>query len=96
MSNEIFDQVPADSAGTREIGFAVPDIYNASRVLFDNHTNYRRSPTTIRILRPLLGRGLFLSEGDDWRHQRTPLPRPSRRVRSPCWPATLSMPRRTR
>jgi len=36
MSNEIFDQVPADSAGTREIGFAVPDIYNASRVLFDN------------------------------------------------------------
>ncbi len=40
------------------------------RVLVDNHTNYRRSPSTIRILRPLLGRGLFLSEGDDWRHQR--------------------------
>lgn len=36
MSNEIGDQVPADSAGAREIGFAVPDIYNASRVLFDN------------------------------------------------------------
>lgn len=36
MSNEIRDQVPADSAGAREIGFAVPDIYNASRVLFDN------------------------------------------------------------
>lgn len=36
MSNEIRDQVPADGAGAREIGFAVPDAYNASRVLFDN------------------------------------------------------------
>ena len=36
MSNEIRDLVPADSAGAREIGFAVPDSYNASRVLFDN------------------------------------------------------------
>ncbi|MBB4394278.1 benzoate-CoA ligase family protein [Bradyrhizobium sp. ERR14] len=36
MSNEIFDQVPADSEGAREIGFAIPEIYNASRVLFDN------------------------------------------------------------
>ncbi|MCP3379508.1 benzoate-CoA ligase family protein [Bradyrhizobium sp. CCGUVB4N] len=36
MSSEIRDQVPADSAGAREIGFAVPQIYNASRVLFDN------------------------------------------------------------
>lgn len=36
MSNEIRDQVPADSAGACEIGFVVPDIYNASRVLFDN------------------------------------------------------------
>ncbi|AWL98891.1 benzoate-CoA ligase family protein [Bradyrhizobium amphicarpaeae] len=36
MSNQIFDQVPADSGGAREIGFAVPETYNASRVLFDN------------------------------------------------------------
>ena len=36
MSNEIRDQVPADSAGAREIGFAVPEIYNAGRILFDN------------------------------------------------------------
>ncbi|MEH2489708.1 benzoate-CoA ligase family protein [Bradyrhizobium sp. AZCC 2230] len=39
MSNEIRDQVPADSAGAREIGFAVPQIYNASCVLFDNLAN---------------------------------------------------------
>lgn len=36
MSNEIRDQVPVNGAGAREIGFAVPQQYNASRVLFDN------------------------------------------------------------
>ncbi|MBI5265173.1 MAG: benzoate-CoA ligase family protein [Bradyrhizobium sp.] len=36
MSREIADQVPADSPGAREIGFAIPERYNASRVLFDN------------------------------------------------------------
>src|SRR3954462_1327434 len=36
MSGQIKDQVPADSAGAREIGFSVPQVYNASRVLFDN------------------------------------------------------------
>ncbi len=33
---EIVDQVPADSPGAREIGFAIPQTYNASRILFDN------------------------------------------------------------
>ena len=32
----IADAVPADSAGAKEIGFAVPQTYNASRILFDN------------------------------------------------------------
>lgn len=32
----IRDQVPVDSAGTREIGFSIPEHYNASRILFDN------------------------------------------------------------
>jgi cytochrome P450 len=40
------------------------------RVLIDNHANYRRSPASIRILRPIAGQGLLLSEGEDWRHQR--------------------------
>ena len=40
------------------------------RVLVDNHEAYARTNATIRILRPLLGSGLFLSEGPDWRHQR--------------------------
>jgi benzoate-CoA ligase family protein len=32
----IDDQVPQDNPGAREIGFAVPERYNASRILFDN------------------------------------------------------------
>jgi benzoate-CoA ligase family protein len=32
----IHDPVPADNPGTREIGFAIDDRYNASRILFDN------------------------------------------------------------
>jgi cytochrome P450 len=39
-------------------------------ILVDNPGNYRRTPATIRMLRPLLGKGLLLSEGEDWRHQR--------------------------
>jgi acyl-coenzyme A synthetase/AMP-(fatty) acid ligase len=36
MIREIADHVPQDNAGSREIGFSVPQTYNASRVLFDN------------------------------------------------------------
>ena len=36
MVHEIADGVPKDCAGAREIGFALPERYNASRVLFDN------------------------------------------------------------
>ncbi len=32
----ILDPVPSDSPGAREIGFAIPQQYNASRILFDN------------------------------------------------------------
>ena len=40
------------------------------RVLVANPDNYARSPASIRILRPVVGNGLLLSEGDAWRHQR--------------------------
>ncbi len=36
MTREIADQVPSNSAGAREIGFTIPQTYNASRILFDN------------------------------------------------------------
>ena len=35
-TREIADSVPPDSPGTLEIGFAIPQQYNASRILFDN------------------------------------------------------------
>ncbi len=35
-TREIADKVPADSPGAVEIGFAIPQTYNASRILFDN------------------------------------------------------------
>jgi benzoate-CoA ligase family protein len=36
MTREIADVVPSDSPGAAEIGFAIPQQYNASRILFDN------------------------------------------------------------
>jgi benzoate-CoA ligase family protein len=36
MTREIADAVPPDCAGASEIGFAIPQTYNASRILFDN------------------------------------------------------------
>ena len=55
------------------------------RVLVENHANYRRSPASIRILRPIAGEGLLLSEGEAWRHQRrTTAPR-WRRACCRCW-----------
>lgn len=39
-------------------------------VLVANPGNYRRTPTAIRLLRPLAGRGLLLAEGEAWRRQR--------------------------
>ena len=37
----IADAVPPDSPGAKEIGFAIPQTYNASRILFDNLENGR-------------------------------------------------------
>ncbi len=36
MTREIADRVPSDSPGALEIGFTIPQAYNASRILFDN------------------------------------------------------------
>jgi cytochrome P450 len=42
-------------------------------ILVDNPTNYRRTTPTMRMLLPLLGRGLLLSAGEDWKDQRRSL-----------------------
>lgn len=36
MTHKIADQVPQNCPGAREIGFTMPEGYNASRILFDN------------------------------------------------------------
>ncbi|WKA28312.1 benzoate-CoA ligase family protein [Bradyrhizobium roseum] len=36
MNSTISDAVPRDNPGAREIGFTIPESYNASRILFDN------------------------------------------------------------
>ncbi len=40
------------------------------RILVDNHANYGRTATTVRLLKPMIGEGLFLAEGEAWRRQR--------------------------
>jgi unspecific monooxygenase len=39
-------------------------------VLVGNPGNFRRSPASIRILRPITGEGLLLSDGEPWKLQR--------------------------
>jgi len=41
MTHEIADRVPSNSPGAAEIGFTIPERYNASRILFDNLGNGR-------------------------------------------------------
>ena len=42
-------------------------------ILVENPGNYGRTAATIRMLRPLLGSGLLLSEGEAWKYQRRTL-----------------------
>lgn len=42
-------------------------------VLVDNYENYARTPAGIRVLRPVLGEGLLISEGRAWKYQRRTL-----------------------
>lgn len=39
-------------------------------MLVANARNYKRTPATIRVLYPITGEGLLLSEGETWRRQR--------------------------
>jgi cytochrome P450 len=54
--------------GRRNVLLNAPDAIH--HVLVGNPGNYRRSPASIRILRPITGEGLLLSEGDEWKLQR--------------------------
>jgi cytochrome P450 len=68
--DEAFDQevVVQKSLGRRIIIENRPEAIR--HVLIAKAENYRRSVATERVLRPLFGRGLFFSTGEDWRRQR--------------------------
>lgn len=53
--------------------FTVSDPEAIRHVLIDNPGNYARTPASVRILRPMLGDGLLISDGAPWRHQRRTL-----------------------
>lgn len=62
------DILPGKFLGRNQLMLNAPDAIR--HVLVGNHENYRRNVTTRRVLQPILGEGLFLAEGDAWRHQR--------------------------
>jgi cytochrome P450 len=62
------DSVSRGFLGRTNILLNAPDAIH--HVLVGNPGNFRRSPASIRILRPITGEGLLLSEGDAWKLQR--------------------------
>ncbi len=50
--------------------FIVNSPVGVQRVFVTNAANYRKSPANTATLKPLLGRGLFVSEGELWNRQR--------------------------
>src|SRR3954453_3202871 len=62
------DSLVGGIAGRRSILVNAPDAIH--HILVGNPGNFRRTPATVRNLRPIVGKGLLLSEGDDWKLQR--------------------------
>src|SRR6201992_3260474 len=57
--------------GGMTITLNAPDAIH--HVLVGNPGNFRRTPASVRILRPITGEGLLLSEGETWKLQRRPV-----------------------
>lgn len=66
MMQAIADPVPPDSDGAREIGFSIPQRYNASRILFDNLA--RGNGSRLALTGPLGTRtyGELCAEASQW------------------------------
>ena len=62
------DILPGRFLGREQIMLNDPDAIR--HVLVGNPDNYRRNVGTLRVLQPVIGSGLFLAEGEAWRHQR--------------------------
>jgi benzoate-CoA ligase family protein len=66
MTHEIADRVPSDSAGAKEIGFAIPERYNASRILFDNLSQGRGDRLALTGPAGTRSYGELCSEASRW------------------------------
>jgi len=62
------DILPGKFLGRDQLMVNAPE--GIRHILVTNAENYRRNPATKRVLQPVLGAGLFLAEGEAWRHQR--------------------------
>jgi unspecific monooxygenase len=60
--------LPGSFLGRKQI--LLNDPVAIRHVLLGNHENYVRNEAAKRVLQPVLGEGLFLAEGEAWRHQR--------------------------
>jgi benzoate-CoA ligase family protein len=68
MTHEIADRVPSNSAGAVEIGFTVPERYNASRILFDNLGNGRGDRLALTGPAGTRSYGELCAEASKWGH----------------------------
>jgi benzoate-CoA ligase family protein len=64
----IADQVPPDGEAAREIGFAIPQTYNASRILFDNLGNGNGDRTALTGPAGTLSYAELCAEASRWGH----------------------------
>src|SRR5437016_13709246 len=60
------DIVQGGFAGRSSFILNTPDAIK--HVLVDNYENYARTPVGIRVLRPILARGVLIAEGRAWNH----------------------------
>jgi cytochrome P450 len=67
---EMFDKPLMTGSATLWRQFTVNDPDLIEHVLLTNQQNYGKSPMTRRILGPILGDSLLISEGNFWRRQR--------------------------
>ncbi len=65
------DIIESRLAGRRNFILNEPNAIK--HVLVDNYENYVRTPFSIRVLRPILGKGVLTAEGKAWKHQRRTL-----------------------
>jgi len=69
-NEEAFDKTFLSRKVLRRWLFVLNDPADIKHVLLDNASNYVKSDLANRVLGPMLGKGLLLSEGELWRRQR--------------------------